>query len=93
VSGERRIFKYDLAVTGTQMIMMPRHAKVLSVQDQNGRLCVWAKVDPHAPADVRRRFVIVGTGHNLPIEMDSLTYLASVQQGAFVWHVFLSEEE
>jgi hypothetical protein len=89
LSVERRIYKYDLPMIGTHVIAMPRGAKILSVQDQSGAMRVWAKVDPKAPME-NRRFVIVGTGHLVPA---ALTYLATVQQGQYVWHVFVENEE
>lgn len=71
--------------------MMPDGAQVVSVQLQDGIICVWAIVEtdympqPH-------EFSIFGTGQPLPEAFNpnrlAERHLASVQQGPFVWHVF-----
>lgn len=65
---------------------MPQGARILSVQDQRGRLCIWAQVDDSKPK-VARHFQIVDTG-DPRTDMHRLTFIGSVQQGPFVWHVF-----
>lgn len=82
------IWKFPLTVTDYQTLTMPEGAEILSVQDQDGALCLWALVDPQAPM-VERLIEVFGTGHPIPTNMGiSRNYLASVQQGRFVWHVF-----
>jgi hypothetical protein len=66
-----RIYKYPLRIADEQAVPMPAGARILSVQDQDGQLCVWALVDADVHADTRtpmprRTFYIVGTGHPLP---------------------------
>jgi hypothetical protein len=34
-----------------------------------------------------RNFAIVGTGHDFP-EADDFTYINTIQDGPFVWHIF-----
>lgn len=82
------IYKYPLEVTDTQGVMMSRQAKILSVQSQEGQLCLWALTDPEQPK-VPRQIWIFGTGH--PIKLaDDLIFIGTVQQagGKLVWHVF-----
>lgn len=43
-------------------IEMPRDALILSVQSQNGDICIWAQVDPKSERHVRT-FRVVGTGY------------------------------
>lgn len=84
---KKRIFKYELSVDGTN-ISMPVGAEILTVQSQNRTLCLWALVDPEAAKEIRY-FEVFGTGH--PIGYDagvSREYIATVQDGGFVWHVF-----
>ncbi len=79
------IYKYPLILTGKQAITMPYEAQILDVQMQNGVLCMWAMVDTVAKMnEVTIR--IYGTGR--PIENPRLRYLATVQDGECVWHVF-----
>ena len=83
----RTILKYPLQVTDRQTVALPRGAKVLSVQDQRGILCLWALVATDAEivnVDIR----IHGTGHELPDDASAYAHLGTVQQGQYVWHVF-----
>jgi hypothetical protein len=80
------IYKYPLKVTDYQTVVMPGGATILAAQVQDGRLCLWAMVDPHQP-DVERRIRIVGTGN--PFEdSDRCRYIGTAQDGPLVWHVF-----
>lgn len=76
-----KIFKYQLDTS----IKIPYNAKILSIQRQNGILCAWALVDPSEPP-VTRRFRIIGTGFEF--DPKGLEFLATVQGGSFVWHIF-----
>lgn len=82
-----KVFKYPLEVTDRQHITMPIGAEILSVQAQNGNLCLWAKVDPAAQSEVRT-FHVSGTGHDLPNDAGKYVGTAQMLGGALVWHVF-----
>ena len=87
------IWKYNLAARDMSggAIEMPRGARILDVQMQAGYMHAWAMVDRQAPI-VHRRFGVYGTGHDIPDSPGD--YIATVQDGSFVWHVFdLGEEE
>lgn len=79
------IFKYSLKITNYQPLSLPTGAEILSIQDQDGSLCLWALIDENAMLETRA-FAVHGTGHFIfsPIEK----HLATVQQGGLVWHVF-----
>jgi hypothetical protein len=81
----KRIYKYPLEITGVQPVDMPAGAKLLSVANQNGTLCLWAMVDTDAPND-RRVIVICGTGHAM--DDAGLIFIGTVLMGPLVWHVF-----
>lgn len=84
------IWKFPLDIADEVRVRMPAGAKVLSVGDQCGTLCLWALVDPEAPKEMRH-FIIHGTGHPvLPTPFGELVHLGTVVQfgGDFVWHVF-----
>jgi hypothetical protein len=80
----KRIYKYELK--DGRGIEMPIGAKVLTIQTQNGLPYIWALVDTDAECDFRY-FTIVGTGHDFP-EADNFTYINTIQDGQFVWHIF-----
>ncbi len=83
------IWKYSLKLTDCQVIEMPKGARLLSVAEQHGILCLWALVDTTADK-TDRSIVLIGTGHFAPAPNDPFTYVGSTLSdgGNFVWHVF-----
>jgi hypothetical protein len=79
----KRIYKYELKEGSVEM---PIGAKILSIQYQNNRPYIWALVDTDVECDFRY-FTIVGTGEDFP-EADDFTYINTIQDGPFVWHIF-----
>jgi hypothetical protein len=78
----KQIWKFELKEGS---VIMPIGAKILSIQSQHGRSMIWALVDPNVE-DESRWFSIIGTGE--PFDDADMTYIASVQDSPFVWHVF-----
>lgn len=82
------IWKFTLPLKNEVVLDMPLGARILSVQEQDGEVRLWAIVVPKAATE-RRHFRIFGTGH--PVDhAERLAYLGTVQDAAFrvVWHVF-----
>lgn len=79
-----KIFKYPLQIATTQSVFMPEGAKILSIQTQFDQVCIWAMVDEDK-RPTQRFFQIIGTGQGFDTNRK---YLATVQQGSFVWHIF-----
>jgi hypothetical protein len=85
------IYKYSLRITDVQSVKAPRGTRWLSAQMQNGRLCVWATVDPNQP-DESHLIRIIGTGNPFPAAAQSgMVFVGTVQDAPFVWHVFAPE--
>jgi len=83
----RKIYKYVINPNDYVDVEMPSGAQILSWQEQNGQMCVWALVDPSSPVETRR-FRWAGTGHDID-ELDGhLKFIGTAQQGSFVWHLF-----
>ncbi len=84
-----RIWKFTLSVTDTQAVRMPLGARVLTVQDQAGRPCIWALVDEGA-APTAYHFRVYGTGHAVDFSDGCTNHVGTIQQrgGGLVWHVF-----
>lgn len=84
-----RVYKYRLALRDKQQVQLPAGAASLSVQEQNGELCLWALVDPAEKKTETRTFRVHGTGHDINAA-DLVGYIGTVQQSALslVWHVF-----
>lgn len=91
----RRIWKYELAITDEQKIEVPPGFKPLHVGAQPTRLgglqlCLWAEVNEgtgstdNMPLLVR----VIGTGNAMP-DMSDFGYVGTVQMGLFVWHVYV----
>ena len=83
----KTIYKYQLSVVERQSICMPEGAEVLTVQDQNGALCLWALIDPDN-SQSERIIYMVGTGHK--INADKGNYVGTIQSpdGTLILHVF-----
>lgn len=87
----QRVFKYPLPLLYDWVrIPMPRGAEPLCVQMQDGRPCMWARVDIDEPV-VTHHFRVAGTGHDLDDEVGR--YIGTIQMhgGDLVLHVFAQE--
>lgn len=84
----KRIWKYILQITDEQIIEVPSGAKLLHIDQQEGRLCLWMIVDIESELT---KFVvnIVGTGNPVPNELPP--YIGTAQIHTLVWHVFAGE--
>lgn len=83
----KTVYKYPL--TGQerpQVVDMPDGAKILSVQEQDHVIMIWALVDPDAQP-LARVFKVVGTGHPLGVA-ENWDHIGTVVAPPFVWHVF-----
>jgi hypothetical protein len=81
-----RVWKYTLPVGGGE-VSMSVGATPLTVGAQGGQLVLWALVEPSETLE-QRRFIVYGTGHDIPFQRDQLRYVASTTMGPLVWHVF-----
>jgi hypothetical protein len=81
------IHKYQFEIADKVVIEMPIGADILSVQIQNGKPTIWAKVETTYKEE-KKVFRIYGTGHELDLFAMEGRYLATIQQGQFVWHIF-----
>ena len=84
----KRIFKYSLDVVDMQTVVMPEHARILSVANQHGNLCLWAEVDTDNHTE-DRVISVYGTGNPLPDNQGH--FVGSVIIDPFVWHVYEGE--
>ena len=64
---------------------MPSGAQILCVKTQGLGVFLWAKVNPENETEMRS-FFIMGTGN--PMRHHGTTYIGTVQDGDFMWHVF-----
>lgn len=83
-----KVFKYEITEPGLNHIVMPIAARILSVQLQGTKICLWALVNPEL--NVKAYYVLlVGTGHE--ITHNVIMHISTFQIGAIVLHAFLVE--
>ena len=84
-----KIFKYPIEITDKQSILMPKGAKILAVQVQNGNPCIWAMINPDTTVE-EVAIRVHGTGHPI-YDSSNLEYIGTFQSiygGNLVFHVF-----
>lgn len=88
----KSVFKYPLAVTDTQTLLLPTGSKVLSVEEQYGSIVLYVLVDPTPEAETEpRRFLIHGTGHDVTNPDADFVGTVKLEGGALMFHVFVDQ--
>lgn len=84
----KTIWKYPLSVGDLTDVEMPHDSKILCVQKQFTRPCIWVELNPEADV-VKRSFRIFGTGHLIPDD-EQLQYIGTFQvaDGNLVFHLY-----
>lgn len=87
----KKIFKYPLLITGTQIIEIPKSFQVTLIAEQKSvfgdGLMLWALVNPEEDK-VKLQIKIHGTGHD--IDTDKFSFISSViMANGLVWHIFI----
>lgn len=84
----KTIWKFEIDLVDSQRVIMPQQSEILSVDTQDGHLCLWALVDPDQPK-AEREIIIRGTGH--PAEgLKARDFICTVlmNHDTLVWHFF-----
>lgn len=94
-----KVFKYeinlreDASERDVYELKLSLGAKILSAGTRkSNHITIWALVYGGVSEEVRR-FLIVGTGNLIKVELERLKFIGSVFDGPFVWHVFEIVEE
>lgn len=88
----RTVWKYTWPLPSDRASFdMPRDAEVLHVHEQNGTVCLWARVVV-GRAIKRRDFILCGTGHPVPPLDFPYIGTAHLNDGQLVLHVFETAE-
>jgi len=89
----KRIYKYELEITDSQVIEMPIRADILSVQVQYGSPCIWVLVDDDLVKEPRT-ILTFGTW-NAVLGVNKFIGTYQVESGQLVFHVFepINEKE
>jgi hypothetical protein len=85
----KRIFKYPLQVVDSQKLTIPASSKILSVQNQNEEIVLYALVDDTITLTHTYQIIIHGTGHQADDVLD-FNFLGTVSMhgGRLMFHVF-----
>jgi hypothetical protein len=82
-----RIWKWTLDLSDVQPVIIPKGAKLLSVQMQGDTPQLWVLCDEKADKE-RRHIAIYGTGTPLPDEPGEFISTFQLHGGALVFHAF-----
>lgn len=71
-------------------ITLPQEAQILSIQEQNGKMTLWAVINPLTNFGLDREFLLLPTGSKLPImDNNDLNYISTTQRvNGCVVHAF-----
>lgn len=81
------VFKYQLKDDRVNEIELPKNARILKIDVQNGIICLWALVDPKYPL-TRRVIEIFGTGHDMPEANRAYIGTFSMEEMKYIFHAF-----
>lgn len=81
----KTIWKWKLEPFTT--IQMPKDARILTVQVQYGKPCLWALVDPTKEL-CSRNFQVYPTGGNLPDKPGEYIGTLQMHEGNLIFHVY-----
>ena len=84
-----KVCKYHVPIVDNFSLDLPRGAKILSVQEQNKKACLWVLIEKATPT-VKRFFRLAGTGNYIKESSDKLNFVGTFQllDGNFVGHLF-----
>ncbi len=82
----KTIYKYPLNLDKT-IVSMHEGSQVLTAQMQGSGITLWCIADTSKPLE-KRTFDVFDTGNPLPDTADVSNWVATVQDGGFVWHIF-----
>lgn len=95
----RQMLKFELNdFPGSVKIPMPLGAVIRHVEEQDGVVCIWAEcfvslddkgaIDMNKTSYADREFIIYGTGQHIPDGKPYAFFVATIQSGPMVWHIF-----
>lgn len=85
----KTIYKYEIETRDRFTLDLPTGATILTVNEQQGGIYLWAEVDPDVRTFKPRLIEIFGTGHEIREDMGiTRQYLGTTFVGRYVWHVY-----
>jgi len=83
----KTVWKFNVSIQEDFSLLMPRGAKILKLDLQQGEPKIWALVDSDNPAE-ERNFIGRGTGHLIDNPVCDHIGTVVMMNGTFVYHVF-----
>lgn len=80
------IHKYQFEIADEIEIEMPIGSEILSIQIQDGKPTMWARVNTDMQK-AKRIFLVYGTGHEMNPKF-VYAHIATIQFNGSVWHIF-----
>jgi hypothetical protein len=81
----RAVWKFPLGAEVLTDLSMPADARIVHVDRQGAHGCIWAEVDTEATLSETRRFLVRGTGMEIPAGHE---HVGTWQEPPFVWHLY-----
>jgi hypothetical protein len=84
----RKVYKFPLDITSRTPVMASILAPVVlvDIDPATCKPCIWIEADWVNEPQIERRFVVIGTGHEIAPD---LTHIGStIDPIGFVWHVY-----
>ncbi|ADU30641.1 DUF7352 domain-containing protein [Evansella cellulosilytica] len=84
------IQKYFLQPQESNIIVVPKDAKLLSAHNLKGEVVIYALINSTLPPTIRYDIRVYGVRHIIPIDLSHYTYLNTVRmlEASVVFHVF-----
>jgi hypothetical protein len=88
----KTVYKYTLATTDEQILSLPKGSRILSVEEQNQNIVLYALVDTEEKQVCEYKIIVVGTGH-IASDAADCEFLGTVKLlgGELMFHVFVKE--
>lgn len=76
------IYKYSISKVD---FLLPKNGAIVKIGMQGKMLCFWVSFKKYTEETEHRQFYVVGTGQIIPV---LTSYIDTVFDGEYVWHVF-----
>ena len=84
----KEVWKYSVETRGNFQHQLPHGSDILKCEMQRGHPFMWVLVEPDESRLVIRKFILVGTGHEIKDTILSHISTFQVQGGEDIFHLF-----
>lgn len=88
----KTIYRYPIENVGMNIIRTYKNCEVLQAGiDPRGNLSLWVMVDTKEEINDCLKVYVAGTGWDFEPRMETPTYVNTVKQGEYMWHIFYED--